>query len=78
MTLDFNETAIVNHTLDVNNKDEFLKKLVSLKENTKEQELIDSLESLFNKVSILNNEEFNKLYSDRNSNKIFSFPADYV
>ena len=61
MTLDFNETAIVNHTLDVNNKDEFLKKLVSLKENTKEQELIDSLESLFNKVSILNNEDFNKL-----------------
>ena len=78
MTLDFNETAIVNHTLDVNNKDEFLKKLVSLKENTKEQELIDSLESLFNKVSILNNEEFNKLYSDRNSNKIFSFPAYYL
>lgn len=78
MTLDFNETAIVNHTLDVNNKDEFLKKLVSLKENTKEQELIDSLESLFNKVSILNNEDFNKLYSDRNSNKIFSFPAYYL
>lgn len=78
MTLDFNETAIVNHTLDINNKDEFLKKLVSLKENTKEQELIDSLESLFNKVSILNNEDFNKLYSDRNSNKIFSFPAYYL
>ena len=78
MTLDFNETAIVNHTLDVNNKDEFLKKLVSLKENTKEQELIDSLESLFNKVSILNNEDFNKLYSDINSNKIFSFPAYYL
>ena len=78
MTLDFNETAIVNHTLDINNKDEYLKKLVSLKENTKEQELIDSLESLFNKVSILNNEDFKKLYSDRNSNKIFSFPAYYL
>lgn len=78
MTLDFNQTSIINQTLDVNKKEEYVKKLISLQENTKEKEIIDSIESLIDKISYLTEAEFEKLYTDRNLNKIFSFPAYYL
>ncbi|MCI9545792.1 MAG: hypothetical protein HFH60_03745 [Lachnospiraceae bacterium] len=78
MTLNFNETAIVNQTLDVTDKSEYMKKLESLKENTKEKELIADLDSLMDKIFPLSNDDFALLVSDRNANKIFTFPPYYL
>lgn len=78
MTLNFNETAIVNQTLDVTDKSEYMKKLESLKENTKEKELIAELDSLMDKIFPLSNDDFALLVNDRNANKIFSFPPYFL
>lgn len=78
MTLNFNETAIVNQTLDVADKTEYMKKLESLKENTIEKELIVDIDSLMDKIFPLSEADFALLVSDRNTNKIFSFPVYYL
>lgn len=78
MTLNFNETAIVNQTLDVTDKTEYMKKLESLKEDTIEKELIADIDSLMDKIFPLSENDFALLVSDRNANKIFSFPVYYL
>lgn len=75
MTLDFNETAIINQTLDTDDKGEYLQRLLSIKENTGYQELKDSLDSLYDKIFMLQEDEFKKLHADKEANKIFSFPS---
>lgn len=78
MTLNFNETAIVNQTLDVTDKTEYIEKLETLKENTNEPELIDDINSLMDKIIHLSATDFDLLVKDRNANKIFSFPVYHL
>ncbi len=78
MTLNFNETAIVNQTLDVTDKTEYIEKLETLKENTNEPELIDDINSLMDKIIPLSAADFDLLVKDRNANKIFSFPVYHL
>lgn len=78
MTLNFNETAIVNQTLDVTDKTEYIEKLETLKENTNEPELIDDINSLMDKIIPLSATDFDLLVKDRNANKIFSFPVYHL
>lgn len=78
MTLNFNETAIVNQTLDVKDKTEYMQKLETLKENTSEPELIADIDSLMDKIFPLSAADFDLLVKDRNTNKIFSFPVYHL
>jgi hypothetical protein len=78
MTLNFNETAIVNQTLDVTDKTEYMKKLETIKENTNEPELIADIDSLMDKIFPLSVTDFDLLVKDRNANKIFSFPVYHL
>lgn len=78
MTFNFDEIAILNQTLDIDNKDAYLEKLVLLKENTKNEDLKNSIDSLCEKIEILPNREFLQVYKDRNSNKLFSFPVYFI
>lgn len=78
MTLDFNETAIINQTLDVDSREEYLKKLDRIIANTQEDELKTSLQSLSEKISVINDTEFQRLKEDRNANKVFSFPTYFL
>ena len=74
MTLNFNETCILNQSLDVDNKEDYLKKLIAIQENTTEPELIEAIDSLVDKITSLTFSEFKQLVKDRNSNNIFTFP----
>ena len=73
MKLDFNETCIVNQTL-TNSKDSYMKLLIEMRENTTEPELVASIESLIDKISILNDEGFERLKKDRLDKKILTWP----
>ena len=74
MTLDFNETCIVNQTLTADNKDDYIKTLVGMKNNTANEEIRTSIDSLIDKVSILDDADFKKLIKDRMEQKIFTYP----
>ncbi len=72
--LNFDETAIINQTLDVENKTDYLKKLNNLLEHTPDKELAEVLEGLISKIEKLPEADFIKLYEDRNAGKIYTFP----
>ena len=74
MILDFNETCIVNQTPDTNNKGEYIRSLMDSLLYTEEPELKDSLKSLINKISTLDEYEFQKLLKDKRDKKIFTYP----
>ena len=73
-----NKIIIIGAGTTTHNLIEYMKKLESLKENTKEKELIADLDSLMDKIFPLSNDDFALLVSDRNANKIFTFPPYYL
>lgn len=74
MTLDFNETCILNQTLTMDSRDEYIRLLVQTKENTGIEEIRDSIDSLIDKISVLDSEDFARLRRDRAERKIFTWP----
>ena len=74
MTLDFNETCIVNQMLTANDRNSFLQDLCECRENTKETEICESLDSLMQKIDNLEEAEFKRLWEDRMNQKIFTYP----
>lgn len=74
MTLDFNETCILNQTLTTDSRDEYIRLLVEAKDNTRVEEIQESIDSLIDKVSVLDSEDFARLRLDRMERKIFTWP----
>lgn len=74
MTLDFNETCILNQTLTMDSRDEYIRLLVQTKENTGIEEIRDSIDSLIDKISVLDSGDFSRLRRDRDERKIFTWP----
>jgi len=74
MTLDFNETCIVNQTLTTKDRKEYLSMLAEQKANTEEGEIVDSLNSLIDKLSSVDDETFAQIYKDRMEKRIFTYP----
>lgn len=74
MTLNFNETCIVNQTLTVDSKDDYIRQLIEMKDNTPNEEIKNSIDSFIEKISILDAADFKKLMKDRMEQKIFTYP----
>lgn len=74
MKLDFNETCILNQTLVTDTKDEYIKLLLESKANTKEPEIVESIDSLIDKISVLGEAEFERIKKDRIEKKILTYP----
>lgn len=74
MTLDFNEACIVNQTLENVNKDEYVRLLLEIKQNVSNEEITASIDSLLEKISVLDTNDFNRLAKDRMEQRIFTYP----
>ena len=74
MTLDFNETCIVNQMLAVDDRNAFIQSLIASRTYTENYEICASIDSLIEKMSALGDTEFKKLWKDRMEQKLFTLP----
>ena len=74
MTLDFDETCIVNQTLTANTRGEYAAYLEEYKKATTDREYILAIDSLADKIMSMTEEAFDRMKRDRDAKRIFTFP----